>query len=380
MTRSRTGSKDHVASDRSEETCPEDPAEPRALRPDAAAAPRVPDAAAAPRVPDAAAAPVLPGAPPAAPALPDPHPPDTTRLACVADPEDEGARADVVLGRRIAGVSRRVARELALAGRLTVDGRRAPPSHRVRAGERLELAVSAAPAVAAPGPELLVATDAFVYVVKPAGLHTHRLRPDDPPALADRVAVRFPECAAAGLDAREGGAVHRLDRGTSGVVAFARTRAAFVAAREAFAAARVGKRYMAVTTCPIDHVWPPPPDAWIAPVSPDAVEVRAPLGPGLGRDRMAVRRTGQPALTRVEPQGPPGPRRLWSLELSTGRRHQARVHLAWLGLPILGDELYGGELADRLYLHALRLDLSAAIAGELPVTAPLPPEFAAALG
>ncbi|MFY0533024.1 pseudouridine synthase [Nannocystis pusilla] len=217
---------------------------------------------------------------------------------------------------------------------------------------------------------MLVATDAFVYVVKPAGLHTHRLRPDDPPALADRVAVLFPECAGAGLDAREGGAVHRLDRGTSGVVAFARTRAAFVAARDAFAAARVGKHYMAVTTCPFDHVWPPPPDAWIAPVSATAIEVRAPLGPGFGRDRMAVRRTGQTALTRVEPQGPPGPRRLWSLELATGRRHQARVHLAWLGLPILGDELYGGELADRLYLHALRLDLSAAIAGELPVTAP----------
>ncbi|SFE47517.1 23S rRNA pseudouridine1911/1915/1917 synthase [Nannocystis exedens] len=304
----------------------------------------------------------------------------STRLACVAGPEDDGARADVVLGRRLAGLSRRVARELALAGRLTVDGRRAPPSHRVRAGERLELAAPAAPAIAVEGPELLAATDAFVYVVKPAGLHTHRLRPDDPPALADRVAVDFPECVAAGLDAREGGAVHRLDRGTSGVVAFARTRAAFVAAREAFAAARVGKCYMAVTTCPFDHVWPPPPDLWLAPVSATTVEVRAPLGPGFGRDRMAVRRTGQPAHTRVEPHSPPGPRRLWSLELLTGRRHQARVHLAWLGLPILGDELYGGEPADRLYLHALRLDLSAAIAGELPITAPLPPAFAAALG
>ncbi|WP_434426589.1 pseudouridine synthase [Nannocystis pusilla] len=298
MTRSKTGPKGQVSSDRSEKTCPEESA----------------------------------------------HPTATTQLACVAAPEDEGARANVVLGRRIAGLSRRVARELALAGRLTVDGRRAPPSHRVRAGERLELAAPSAPAVAAPGPELLVATDAFVYVVKPAGLHTHRLRPDDPPALADRVAVRFPECAGAGLDAREGGAVHRLDRGTSGVVAFARTRAAFVAARDAFAAARVGKHYMAVTTCPFNHVWPPSPDAWIAPVGPAAVEVRAPLGPGFGRDRMAVRRTGQPALTRVEPQGPPGPRRLWSLELSTGRRHQARVHLAWLGLPILGDEPLRGRV------------------------------------
>lgn len=305
--------------------------------------------------------------------------PATTRLACVAEPEDTDARADVVLGRRIAGLSRRVARELALAGHLTVDGQRAAPSQRVRAGERLELAAPAAPVGPVEGPELLATTDAIVYVVKPAGLHTHRLRPGDPPALADWVAERFAECAGAGLDPREGGAVHRLDRGTSGVVAFARTRPAFLAAREAFAAARVGKHYMAVTTCPFDHVWPPPAGPWLS-LSGASVEVSAPLGTGFGRDRVAVRRTGQPARTRVAPESPPGPRRMWSLELLTGRRHQARVHLAWLGLPILGDELYGGEPAERLYLHALRLDLSAAISSEQPITAPLPLEFAAALG
>jgi 23S rRNA pseudouridine1911/1915/1917 synthase len=260
----------------------------------------------------------------------------TTRLVCIAELADVGARADVVLGRRIAGLSRRVARELALAGHLTVDGRRVPPSHRVGAGERLELDAPAAPVVAVEGPELLAATDAIVYVVKPAGLHTHRLRPGDPPALADWVAERFSECVAAGLDPREGGAVHRLDRGTSGVVAFARTRAAFLAARDAFTAALVGKHYMAVTTCPFNHVWPPPAGPWSSPLG-SVVEVSAPLGPGVGRDRVAVRETGQPARTRIEPHSLPGPRRLWSLELLTGRRHQARVHLAWLGLPILGD-------------------------------------------
>lgn len=303
-------------------------------------------------------------------------------LACSAGPDDAGQRADVVLGRRVAGLSRRVARELALAGHLRVDGRSAPPSHRVRAGERLELrapAGTAAPALAVPeGPALLAVTDAFCYVDKPAGLHTHRLRPTDPPALADWVAARFPECVAAGPDPREGGAVHRLDRGTSGVVAFARSPAAHAAAREAFAAARVGKCYMAVTTCPHDQPWPPPPGPWLEPRG-DVVEVRAPLGPGFGRDRVAVRRTGQPARTRVAPRSPPGPRRLWELDLLTGRRHQARVHLAWLGLPILGDDLYGGEPAARLFLHALRLDLSAAVPGEVAVRAALPAEFAAAI-
>lgn len=296
-------------------------------------------------------------------------------LVCTATPDDAGERADVVLGRRLAGLSRRAARALALAGHLRVDGRRAPPSHRVRAGERLELVPPATPpGPAVTEPELLASTAAFVYVAKPAGLHTHRLRPTDPPALADWVAARFPECAAAGPDPREGGAVHRLDRGTSGVVAFARTPAAHAAARVAFAAGRVHKRYLAVTTCPEKHPWPPPAGPWCA-VSGDQVDVTAPLGPGPERARVVVRATGQPAHTRVAPLARAGATASWSLELHTGRRHQARAHLAWLGLPIVGDILYGGPPAPRILLHAWTLDLSAAIADEPAVTAPPPPEF-----
>lgn len=310
--------------------------------------------------------------------MPDrPAPDDPPALAWTALPEDAGERADVVLGRRLPGLSRRVARELALAGRLRVDGRRAPPSHRVCPGEQLILGAAASADVLAV-PELLAVTAAFCYVAKPSGAHTHRLRPTDPPALADAVAARFPECAAASLDPREAGAVHRLDHGTSGVVAFARTRAAWTAARAAFAAGRVGKRYAAVTTCPPGHVWPPPAGRWLA-VDADAAEISAPLGPGDGRDRVAVRDDGQPARTRVSPASPPAPRRLWTLELRTGRRHQARVHLAWLGLPIVGDLVYGGAPGPRLCLHALRLDLSAAWPGEAPVTADLPAALRTAL-
>lgn len=295
-------------------------------------------------------------------------------LACTAGPADAGLRADIVLGRRLPGVSRRVARELALAGRLTIDGRRAPPSHRVRPGERLSLTVASAPSATTREPTVLAATANFVYVDKPAGLHTHRLRPTDPPALADWVAARFPECATASADPREGGAVHRLDRGTSGVVAFARTIEAWTAARAAFTAGDVGKRYLAVTTCPPGHPWPPPAGPWLT-VAADALEICAPLGPGAGPDRVAVRPDGQPARTRVAPDSAPGPRRRFVLDLLTGRRHQARVHLAWLGLPIVGDDLYGGPPAPRLCLHALALDLSAAVPGETPVYAPVPADL-----
>lgn len=299
----------------------------------------------------------------------DPRPADDA-LTCVAAPEDEGARADVVLGRRLPGVSRRVARELALAGRLQIDGVRAPPSRRVAAGERLSLQTSS-PAAAHPALVVLALTPRICYVAKPAGVHTHRLRPDDPPALADWVAAERPECEAASIDPREAGALHRLDRETSGVVAFARARDVWLAGRAAFADARVRKRYVALTACPPGHLGPPAPGPWLRPEG-DTLVISAPLGRGDARSRVAVRPDGAPALTRLTPLSPPGPRRAWSLDLVTGRRHQARVHLAWLGLPIVGDDLYGGAPADRLYLHALRLDLSAAIADEVPVDAPLP--------
>ena len=63
------------------------------------------------------------------------------------------------------------------------------------------------------------------------------------------------------------------------------------------------------------------------------------------------------------------------LELRTGRRHQARAHLAWLNTPLIGDTVYGEDGHHGLLLHALRLDLSAAFPEERPVYAPIPGRF-----
>ncbi len=298
----------------------------------------------------------------------------TAPIAVTAAAEDADERADVVLGRRVPGLSRRVARELARAGHLRVDGEPAPAARRVRPGERLELLVPLV--VADPPPLVVLATTArFVYVDKPPGFHTMRVRPHDPPALAEVVAAAFPECRDASPDPREHGAVHRLDGGTSGVVAFARDREAHAAARAAFTAGDARKRYLAVVTCPEDLVWPGPAGRWRIPDG-DVLEVRAPLGPGDAPSRVVVRRDGQPACTRLNrPVALGGGRARVELDLRTGRRHQARVHLAWLELPIVGDPAYGGAAADRLYLHAASLDLGAADPDGRPVTAPTPPGF-----
>lgn len=306
----------------------------------------------------------------------DPPAPELRAAVVVhASADDEGKRADVVLGLRAPQLSRRVARALALAGHLHIDGRPAPPSQRVRAGARLELRLPATPELPPPPLVILAVTPRLVFVDKPAGLHTHRLRPGDPLALADLVAAAFPECAAASPDPREAGALHRLDHATSGVLAFARDLATHAAGRAAFAARTVVKHYLALVTCPEGQPWPPPAARWLVPDG-DRLEVHAPLATGDRRQRVTVHSDGAPSLTRIarpEPRGE-GLARV-TLELCSGRRHQARVHLAWLGLPIVGDPLYGGVPAHRLHLHAHSLDLRAIDPDAAPVLAETPPEL-----
>lgn len=303
----------------------------------------------------------------------------------VVDADDVGERADVVLARRVPELSRRVARALALRGRLHVDERPAPPSHRVALGQTLQLELGDTPADPPGAPRVLAVSDAFVYVDKPAGWHTHRLRPDDPPSLADAVARVHPECAAAAIDAREGGAIHRLDRETTGVVAFARSRAAWMAGRAAIPTAV--KLYVAVGH---GGVWPPaaadtrrtdPPVDWPAgvprPAIVEAWSITAPLGRGSDPSRVRVRADGVAAHTIVVPIASDltaaAPMRMaFVVDLRSGHRHQARVHLAHLGWPIVGDARYAPAQDGPLLLHCACIDLSARCPGEPRVEAEVP--------
>ena len=296
----------------------------------------------------------------------------TKRLVVIVeDPRDEGRRADVVLARHVPDLSRRAAKTMALGGALRIGGKKAKPSTIVRQGDALELRWEASEGK---GPPLntLAVTDDLVFVDKPAGVHTHRLRPDQPIAVADLVVRAHPECASASADPRECGALHRLDRDTTGVLAFARHREAWDRIRASFEADRVSKLYLALCHRRQPN-WPPapPPDCMpierprpsLPPEIPSvsdtpAVELRPPLGRGAGADRVAVRPDGLPCRTNVWPLATrdSGRQLLVLLQLETGRRHQARAHLAWCGLPIVGDDRYGAASeSGSLYLHALSL-------------------------
>jgi 23S rRNA pseudouridine1911/1915/1917 synthase len=157
--------------------------------------------------------------------------------------------------------------------------------------------------------------------------------------------------------------VHRLDRETSGVLLFARTRAARDAVQAAWADA--SKVYAAVV-----EGRPSPADGTIdRPLWEDA---------GL-RVRVGDHADARPARTRYRTVASGPTRTQLEVELDTGRKHQIRAHLAWLGCPVVGDERYGVRAA-RLCLHAHRLELPHPRDGRrLLLAAPVPAAFAAAL-
>ena len=165
------------------------------------------------------------------------------------------------------------------------------------------------------------------------------------------------------------GIMHRLDRTTSGVLLFTKQRSVNARMHELFESGAVEKTYRALTAKP-----PAPPDVQFS------VESRiGKLGGsgmwgevGDGRGRFA--RTDFTVLGECVRDG----KKLLKIEARpiTGRTHQIRIHLASSGMPIFGDERYGGEKAERLFLHAYSISFAHPVSGDmLTVRAKLPDGF-----
>ena len=231
------------------------------------------------------------------------------------------------------------------AGTIRVNGRSAAPGRWVQGGERVDLGAFIArdEAVLEPAMEavaevrIIAELDDMLVLDKPSGLPTHPLRPGETETLLNVAVAIRPEVARCG-PSLEGGLVHRLDTGTSGVVIFATTSERRTWLRDAFAAHTIVKHYMALTV-------PPP---W---TSRRALERVVNAGPRV-RTAPAEAPAGLPAETRLEVRRI-GDGRAWvHARARTGRRHQVRVHLAHHGAALWGDPMYGGPPAARLGLHA----------------------------
>jgi len=252
---------------------------------------------------------------------------------------EAGERLDRVLALRLAeadpGLTRSRIKRLVAKGRVRVDGTAVKAGHALKAGERVEVEVPPPPAVA-PEPEAIPLTivyedEAVAVVDKPAGMVVHPGAGRSRGTLVNALLGRGMPLSTVGAPFRPG-IVHRLDKGTSGLLVVAKTDLAHRRLSEALGAREVGRRYWAL-------VWGAP-EAETGRITGSLARSRA------DRRRMRVVRTGgREAATRYRVRWSGNGVSAVVLALETGRTHQIRAHLKHRGWPVFGDPEYGGRSA-----------------------------------
>jgi len=293
-----------------------------------------------------------------------------------------GTRLDLLLPRFLPDISRSRGQQLIGAGLVTVNGGAASKNYAVRCGDRLEVTVPA-PAPAVPVAEaiplsILYEDRDLVAVDKPAGMVVHPAPGHPGGTLVNALLAAVPTLSGIGGVVRPG-IVHRLDKGTSGVVLVAKNDRAHRALAAQFAGRTVEKTYLAL--------------AWGV-IAANEGRCDTPIGRDTKERQRISARTRRPraAVTNWRVERRIMDATLVELHPETGRTHQIRVHLAGIGHPVLGDPEYGPRgtasakafrrasvrhgFRDRLALHAWKLRFTPpSRRTPLEVAAPPPPEF-----
>ena len=322
-----------------------------------------------------------------------------------AGPNDDGTRVDRVVRRLLKDVPLSHIYRMIRTGRVRVNGKRIKTGYRVQEGDELTLPAregtearprddrsvedssGGSPLTKEVELSIVFENEHLLVVNKPAGQLTHGDggSHDNGPSLEEQVRNYLRPRTAEGLSFRPG-PLHRLDRNTSGAIAFSKS----IHGARAFSAilenSTTTKAYLAVLSGTLVE-----PCRWDFPLSRHDEQRRSFHDPA-----------GKPARTWVFPvqavelskqageRGRTGRREaaaghavaagrytLAVVRIGTGRTHQIRAHAAAAGLPILGDPKYGGPSADRLFLHAwvLALDDPHGVLGSPRLEAPLPADF-----
>ena len=266
----------------------------------------------------------------------------------VVGADEAGQRLDAWLARRLPELSRSRLQALIAAGEVEVDSAPARASARVRAGQRAVVRVPPAAAAEPKAEDIplrIVHEDAALLVIdKPAGLVVHPGAGTATGTLVNALLGRVRDLSGVGGVLRPG-IVHRLDRGTSGLLVVAKDDRTHRALARQFAARSVEKEYLALV---------------LGGPARAAGEIDKPIGRDpVRRQRMSVRAArGREARTtwRVEERFDGAA--LLRVRIHSGRTHQIRVHLASIGHPVAGDSLYGGTRAPSSRKAAARLTLA----------------------
>jgi len=281
-------------------------------------------------------------------------------------------RLDVFVTDELPDFSRSIIQKMIKDGKVTVNGKTVKPSWPLEEGDLVEVSL---PNAATPKNKLadLVIADGKDYFVinKPAGMLVHPQSPiwETNPEAAFAVEETLVACVLAnppkGFDKEtpRAGLVHRLDRETSGIMLLAKNAEFQNAMTELFANREVHKTYHSIACGEV-------PD--------DTGRIEVPIGRVAG-GKIKASDVGREAITEYKVLKRKNGFTYIELYPRTGRTNQLRVHLSWLGYPVLGDWLYKGATADRLMLHARRLEFKHPFTGrKLSFEVPVPTDFEAA--
>jgi 23S rRNA pseudouridine1911/1915/1917 synthase len=285
---------------------------------------------------------------------------------------DMGKRLDHYLQERLADYSRARIQTWIRNGRVLVNGAAAKASLLLRGGEHVHVTPEDLPPLKATPEdlpiEILYQDESVIAVNKPAGIVVHAGAGTHSGTLVNRLVHHFSSLSKIGGEQRPG-IVHRLDRGTSGVMLVARTDAAHRALAGQFASRTVLKIYVALVegrTTDSGRI--------DTPIARDPVRrTRMTARLGHGREAHSEFRVRQ----RFEGYT------LLEVRIGTGRTHQIRAHLASIGHPVAGDRVYGARASSvestrgvRIFLHAWRIGFRSPATGErVSIEAPLPAEL-----
>ncbi|MBI3741848.1 MAG: RluA family pseudouridine synthase [Chloroflexi bacterium] len=287
---------------------------------------------------------------------------------------ESGARLDLYLAQHLSKLSRAAIQRLIADGFVLVDEKPRKPSYRVQSGEKIFVRV--------PPPEqttlcaekipldILYEDDDVIVINKSAGMVVHPAAGYASGTLANAILAHAPHISVGG--AERPGIVHRLDRDTSGVMLIAKNDAAMRALQTQFKNQSIHKTYLALV-----H----------GSIKPPQGKIDAPIGRDRkNRQRMAIVTRGKArnAITVYRTLATLADYSLVQAEPQTGRTHQIRVHLEFLGFPVVGDAMYGRKKNSlgmaRQFLHAWKIEFALPRDGRVvSFIAPLAEDLRAAL-
>lgn len=283
-----------------------------------------------------------------------------------------GARLDRYVADQLPDLSRGTVQGLIESGHILVDGQQRKPKFRMTPGEVVLVEIPPPridEILPDPIPLAIVYEDADVIVVdKPAGMVVHPAPGHARGTLANALLAHVPGISVGG--SHRPGIVHRLDKDTSGLIVAAKTDRGRTALVTQWEDRSVEKTYLALVS---------------GIVADEEAIIDAPIGRDpKNRQRMAVVRSGRPAVTRFHVVERHANTTLLEVSIETGRTHQIRVHLAFIGHPIVGDRIYGRARPtephlERQFLHASALAFQLPDGEVLRLEAPLPDDLRAVL-